>query len=510
MKLQIEMRRDVPSMKLYTKNTPKIQAQLKKGEIDRISFALGGFTDEVIKEMYQVGIIDLFVKFLPDKRADNAIIPAQALLVLASAAKMKRMCAVTDIPHAVTDPELLDKLEYNLCEIKEENNDLMTEGAIRAYIDKYTPEELVESYNRLAQEVIRHMDFDLEPSVHQHDSTDLEVILQNSNYECSEVTKGKKGKPVRGYKLNTSRLILPQGGLIERIGISSIKTHDLEASREMLKNPTHIKESDTLVYDRGYIDRELINILRREKDIRVVVPVKKNMLIFKESMRLAISKNDWKVHPNKKRKGQEITLIKNVGMSWESEDIGDKKPEKIKEEDVPLNTCVIKIDKKKDKSKNLPQEDLCYEEKGYKYIVLATSNTTLTGAEIIRRYETRPEIEEDYRQLKDVWGLDHFTSTKYKNIVFHIVMMLVAYLFYQVYKNTEAGARYGNKSLATILDTYELSNRNDVKINKVTIYYKSMFGIIEFVDFLDTYAECGEDVRVKIKAVIKKPTFYRL
>lgn len=85
--------------------------------------------------------------------------------------------------------------------------------------------------------------------------------------------------------------------------------------------------------------------------------------------------------------------------------------------------------------------------------------------------------------------------------------MLVAYLFYQVYKNTEAGARYGNKSLSTILDTYELSNTNDAKITKVTIYYKNMFGILDFIDFLDIYAECREEARNKIKAVIKKPVF---
>ena len=495
-------------MKLYTKNTPKVLEQLKKGEIDRISFALGGFTDEVLKEMFQLGIIDIFVELFSDKRADNAFIPSQALLVLATAAKMKRMCAITDIPHAVTSPQLLDKLDYNLCEIKDENNDLMTEGAIRAYVSKYTAEELVDAYNHLAGEVIRRMGFDLEPSIHQHDSTNLEVNLQNGNYERSEVTKGKKGEPVRGYKLNTSRLMLEQGGLIERVSLSSIKTHDLEASREMLENPIHIKESDMLVYDRGYIDRELINTLKRRKDITVVVPAKKSMHIFKESMSLAISQNDWRVHPNPQRKGQEIKLIKDMGMTWESEAMGDKKPENIKEEDVPLNTCVIRIDKKKDKGRSTPEEEICHEEKGYKYVVLVTSDTTLTGAEIIRRYETRPEIEEDYRQLKDVWGLDNFTSTKYKNIVFHIVMMLVAYLFYQVYKNTEAGARYGNKSLSTILDTYELSNINDVKISKVTIYYKSMFGIIEFEDFLDIYAECGKDVRAKIKAVIKRPACY--
>lgn len=493
-------------MKLYTKNTPKVMDQLKKGEINRISFALGGFTDEVIKEMIHLGIIDLFVDAFPDKRANNSSIPPQVLLVLATAAKMKRLCALTDIPHAVTAPDLLDKLNYNLCEIRNESNDLMTEGTIRAYIDKYTPEELVESYNNLAQEVIRHMGFDSGAAIHQHDATNLEVNLQNSNYERSEVTKGKKGELVRGYKLNTSRLMLDQGGLIERIRMSSIKTHDLEASRKMLENPIHIKESDMLVYDRGYIDRELINTLKREKNITVIVPLKKNMLLFKESMNLAVSQNDWKVHPNPKRKGQEIKLIKDVGMTWESEAVSDKKPEKIKEEDVALNTCVIRIDKKKGKC--AIEEDLCHEEKEYKYIVLATSNTSLTGAEIIRRYETRPEIEEDYRQLKDVWGLDHFTSTKYKNIVFHIVMMLVAYLFYQVYRNTEAGVKYGNKSLSTILDTYELSNSNDVKINKVTIYYKNLFGIIDFLDFLDIYASCGEVERAKIKVVIKKPTYW--
>lgn len=494
-------------MKIYIKNTPKVQEQLKNGNVDRISFALGGFTDEVIKEMFNLGIIDLLTESFPDKRAENRLIPSGVLLILAAAAKMKRLWAMTDIPHAVTSPDLLEKLEYNLCEIKSENNDLMTEGAIRAYIKKYTPGELIESYNSLAQKVINHMDFNSSESVHQHDSTDLEVNIKNSRYEKSEVTHGKKGELIRGYKLNTSRIMLGQGGLIERISMSSIKIHDLEASRKMLENPVHIKDSDSLVYDRGYIDRELINDLKKKKDINVIVPVKKNMLIFKESVVLALSGNEWERHPNTKRKGQEIMLVRDVGLSWESDGIGNRKPVNIKEEDVPLNTCVIRINKKKDKGRNSIDEEICHEDGEYKYIILAASDTSLTAAEIIRKYETRAEIEEDYRQLKDVWGLDNFTSTKYKNIVFHIVMMLVAYLFYQVYKNTEAGAKYGNKSLSTILDTYELSNTNDVKVTKVTIYYKNMFGILDFIDFLDIYAECREEARNKIKAVIKKPVF---
>lgn len=48
-----------------------------------------------------------------------------------------------------------------------------------------------------------------------------------------------------------------------------------------------------------------------------------------------------------------------------------------------------------------------------------------SAREIIMTYELRPEIEEDFRQLKDFWKLVDFYSTKLNIISFHIVWILI-------------------------------------------------------------------------------------
>ena len=53
------------------------------------------------------------------------------------------------------------------------------------------------------------------------------------------------------------------------------------------------------------------------------------------------------------------------------------------EKDVPLNACVV------------------WDTKDGEYYVFVTTDTTRTAKQIIQTYELRPEIEEDYRQLKD-------------------------------------------------------------------------------------------------------------
>lgn len=61
--------------------------------------------------------------------------------------------------------------------------------------------------------------------IHQLDATLLEVKKENSNYENSEITIGKKGKKVRGYKISCSRMMLPQGGIIIQIEKEKIKKY---------------------------------------------------------------------------------------------------------------------------------------------------------------------------------------------------------------------------------------------------------------------------------------------
>lgn len=73
--------------------------------------------------------------------------------------------------------------------------------------------------------------------------------------------------------------------------------------------------------------------------------------------------------------------------------------------------------------------------------------------------EQRAEIEEHYRQLKDFWKLEDFKSTKYIMILFHIVMTLIGYLYYQIYKEMEEGTEYRGKSSPVILKNYKQKSK---------------------------------------------------
>ena len=51
---------------------------------------------------------------------------------------------------------------------------------------------------------------------------------------------------------------------------------------------------------------------------------------------------------------------------------------------------------------------LSYDTKKEKYYVFVTTDLTVTGRQIIKTYELRPEIEEDFRQLKAFWKLSKY------------------------------------------------------------------------------------------------------
>ena len=136
----------------------------------------------------------------------------------------------------------------------------------------------------------------------------------------------------------------------------------------------------------------------------------------------------WHKHPNRKRKGQETQLVTGLGPLWESDE-----PQK----DVPINACAVH-DKKTDK-----------------YFVFMTTDTGKAARQIINTYELRPEIEEDFRQMKHFWKLEGFKSTKYNYITCHIVMTLVGYLYFQIYKNLDEGKTYSGKSLPAVVKNYK-------------------------------------------------------
>ena len=127
-----------------------------------------------------------------------------------------------------------------------------------------------------------------------------------------------------------------------------------------------------------------------------------------------------------------------------------------------------------------------------------TTDTDRKANEIIMTYELRPEIEEDYRQLKDFWKIEDFKSTKINVILFHIVCVLFGYLFFQLYTLLPEGAELLHKSLPVILKNYIPQVQP-----YVVLYAGYEFGVLTLFDTMELYAHCDENIRKEFKRVLE-------
>lgn len=449
-------------LQLSKNDKNKVLDSIKSGKIDAADVTFSNLIDTILLKMKNIGLISKIAESFKDKRKENKHIPFDILITLAITAKMKLKTSLTDVAFAVTDGELLSELGWNIWDTERDLEEgLFAEGVMRNLIKKYDANEVINSYNHYIQNVVMPS-LDIAPSIHILDCTKIKVNLDNTNYENSDVIKDD-GEAMRGYKLGTLRGLMDDSGIIEEIVFDSIRPHDLELCRDMLLNTKCFKPGDILINDRGFISREIINSLKSNKQVDTYIPAKKNMTIYEDAVKIAVSEGKWQHHPNKKRKTQEIRLVKHLGTMWISDNPSN---------DVDLCACVVH-DKKDDE-----------------YYVFLTTDTSKTAKQIINTYELRPEIEEDYRQIKDFWKLEDFKSTKYNFIVFHIVMTLIGYAYFQLFKNLEEGSKYSGKSLPVLIKNYK-----EDKQKSVIVYSGQYFGVFSFVEFIQLYATCSAEVR---------------
>lgn len=456
-------------LQLCKNQKEKILNAIQRGSIDAADVSFPNLIDTILLKMKELGISSGLEGAFKDKRKKNAHFPFSILLLLFIAAKMKLKTSLTDVPYAITDGELLVELGWNIWDTDRDlKKGLMAEGTIRNLVSKYTAEESETAYNQYVEEFIKpHLQ--LFPTVHLLDCSMLAVELGNPNYEGSEVVK-QNGEVIRGYKLATLRGLLDDAGILEEIKFGAINIHDVDVCREMILNSKALKEGDIVIQDRGFISREILNQLKNIRKVDIYMPAKKSMILYKEAVQIAKKEGKWQAHPNKKRKTQKIQLVRDMGDFWTS-----NKPE----EDVPLHACVV-WDTKKDQ-----------------YFVFMTTDTSQTAKRILTTYELRPEIEEDYRQLKDFWKLEDFKSTKFNFIVFHVVMVLIGYLYFQLFKNTEAGSSFSGKTLPVVMKNFRVE-----KPKQVIIYAGQYFALFSFLDFMKLYASCSKEIRDLLDPVL--------
>ena len=483
---------------LKKNNKERVIEEIKENKIENIFNIIPNLSDKVLDyNQINFDIVDMIDNSFEDKRIYNSEIKPSLFILSGIHARMKQMFSISELPIALTSKQIISKTNYNIS--YDSNEGLLKESNIRAFLGKYEQSNndnktefnnyFIKYYNQFTKEYLKNANINC--NGHIYDCSILDVNLANENYEGSTIAY-KGGEKYRGYKIGTLRGITPNGGVIEEICLETAKTHDLNMSRNVLLESDYLKPGDYLLIDRGFLDIELFKELNK-KGIYVIIPARKNMEIYINAVEAVKQINNWTKHPNSKRKGQEIALVTDLERAWLSDNDKSKKPENLKI-DYKINCCVIRFDKEKNKEILTDEEMICTDDK-YAYACIMTNDISLSCNEIIRHYEIRPEIEEDFRQLKDFWGLNNYKSTKYNIISFVILISLLGYNFYQVYKESEEGKKYIGKCLI-VEEKHGLYIVKGVRTTIVTHHY---FGIFEQDELLDLYADLDIEKRQLIK-----------
>jgi hypothetical protein len=227
-----------------------------------------------------------------------------------------------------------------------------------------------------------------------------------------------------------------------------------------------LRAGDLLVEDRGCIDGATLSHLKRQRRVDVIMPLKTNMLATQEAMQLAEMADKWEAHPS--RDVQSMTLVRHVEHRWA-------------ECEVPLNACVIRFWNQR--------------KKRHEYIVLVTTDLKLSASWIVRHYEERPEMEQDYQQMKSGgWQLTKLSSTRYSEIVFYVLTVVLSYSLYHLFANTQAGSRFADKTRQAIAFEQLRTQRTHI-----IVYAGGYFDIFETLSFVQMVLQLSPSVQARLQ-----------
>ena len=298
---------------------------------------------------------------------------------------------------------------------------------------------------------------------------------ENEHYEGSGVVTNDEGEQERGYKLGSLRSLLDDGGIITSIAFGAIQVHDLTLCKDILLKSPHLKPGDLLIVDRAYIDGQTISILKLRRKVDTLIPLRSNMNAYKDAIESAYYHADvpWEKHPT--RENQQIKKIEHLDYMWD-------------ECSVAMIGCVVR-ELKEGKDGSGGRDD-------YDHMVFGTTRLRLTGSQIIRTYQLRPEIEEDHRQWKDgPWDMAEFTSTSLVQIVYHVICVLLAYNLDEVYSNTRAGQQFARKTLRQL--TREQARSHKVA---VLVFVENYYAVFDIRYFTGILIRLSQDVLVYLRS----------
>src|SRR4029453_1733073 len=407
------------TIKLWARNGDAVRQALELGELVHLDTASEELTDEFFLFAIQSGLLSKWAAVFPDPRQEPEI-NMEVILASHLAARFAGLYSMRKSGYVLRSAVVLGALGYSI-EVLEPEQGLSLRGtsddklisgdvvrkllvklehhadlseplglppcepsqpvkvrqrasrrAVKGAIDEAEAEaraqwvatKLVAWYNAaVGPSLLQDAPVGRGRRLHIVDTTHVEVPLETGTYECSGVVKNDDGTRSRGDKLATLRTLLAHAGLITQVGLAPIQVHDLPLCRLFFETAAVLRAGDVLLEDRGFVDGAPLSLLKRQRHVDVIVPLKSNMLSYTEAVQLAEIQGKWQPHPS--RNPQHHPFVPAVQHLWA-------------ECKVPLNACVVRYWNRK---KN-----------AFDHIVLVPTDQRLPGPWMVPPYRNRPAL----------------------------------------------------------------------------------------------------------------------
>lgn len=259
-----------------------------------------------------------------------------------------------------------------------------------------------------------------------------------------------------------------------------------------------------LILDRAFLDGKAISICKKDYDIDILIPVRRDMDLYEDAMALfQLPEVRWVrcqepvlERPEPPRPRPKAVVKREQKRQKKIQQLRQQKPPPAPEETIVKREAAAIGEFRTWSSCTVPLTVVANREHyadGHEEVwLLIDTKEVQDPTQPHQQYHLRTAIEERYRQLKCFTDLTHFTSRAFSMVVNQVVFIMLAYNLLQLYLLRQ-GRRELTKKTPPLIRQQLLPSANHI-----IVYWQNFYGLFNPLEFVEIIATLGEEARKKV------------
>lgn len=493
---------------VYRKHDANVLNALERGEIDYADLTSWSFADEFLCFVLQHGLLEYVDSTYPNPRVKNEV-PVWFLVTCQFLLRIYQTGKYDHLDHLLHAGSILSKLGFNVGtspigfnhKNKFERKTAVCQDTVRKFFKDTQSEKIRMWHNVEMQSWFKKMRCFDQKGIFILDESRL-VVPFNENYE--DAVKLPVDEHGQFYK-NLDKLSAfqkrslvhhPCYALSALLHIDTRKEafhvagyelgpgneDELVQAERLLpmfckNNPNVMKE---LIADRGYISGPLMEKMKLDYNVDIMVPLKKNMTAYVDAVAVAKRGDNWRLL-DETRDIDDRVVAQTFGASVEAF--------------FPPEKCSVQQYATVGKTVYTNHET---SESDEHFFVLTSTKQYIDPGIPILRYRLRTQIEERFKQFKHSWFITDFPSPHRSLIESHVCFTLFTYSLLQLYLRRQD---LKDKTRQTVQKLRQLEK---IGRDAVLIYAGQEYSSMALDEYVLKTMDLADEPKRKIKSLMER------